>query len=226
MTPPSSPSCAPPARSSLARPSPPSSRIFHPGRRAIRTITSRTPGGSSSGSAAAVAAGMVPLALGSQTNGSVIRPAAFCGVFAVKPTHGLVSRAGVLPLSRKLDHIGAFARSLPDLALMLDVIAGYDPADPDTRPFAGADFRAVAERRSAAPRISRSCARRSGTRPNADTKAAFEAAGRRRSAPRRESVELPGVVCRSLGRPSAPSWRPTWRTTSRAVVDARRSRAR
>src|SRR4249920_2920004 len=86
---------------------------------------------------------MVPLALGSQTNGSVIRPAAFCGVFAVKPTHGLVSRAGVLQLSRKLDHIGAFARSLPDLALILDVLAGYDPADPDTRPFASADFRAV-----------------------------------------------------------------------------------
>jgi Asp-tRNA(Asn)/Glu-tRNA(Gln) amidotransferase A subunit family amidase len=86
---------------------------------------------------------MVPLALGSQTNGSVIRPAAFCGVFAVKPTHGLVSRAGVLQLSRKLDHVGAFARSLPDLALILDVLAGYDPADPDTRPFASADFRAV-----------------------------------------------------------------------------------
>jgi Asp-tRNA(Asn)/Glu-tRNA(Gln) amidotransferase A subunit family amidase len=103
----------------------------------------RTPGGSSSGSAAAVAAQMVPLALGSQTNGSVIRPGAFCGVFAVKPTHGLVSRAGVLPLSRKLDHIGAFARSLADLALILEVIAGHDPADPDTAPFAAPDFRAL-----------------------------------------------------------------------------------
>src|SRR5205807_2401366 len=101
------------------------------------------PGGSSSGSAAAVAARMVPLALGSQTNGSVIRPAAFCGVFAVKPSHGLVSRAGVLPLSRKLDHIGAFARSIPDLALILEVIAGQDPADPDTGPFAAPDFRAL-----------------------------------------------------------------------------------
>src|ERR1700724_99247 len=91
----------------------------------------------------AFAAEMVPLALDSQPTGSPIRPAAFCGVFAIKPSHGLVSRAGVLQLSRKLDHIGAFARSLPDLALILDVIAGHDPADPDTEPFAASDFRAV-----------------------------------------------------------------------------------
>src|SRR5215468_4471909 len=117
---------------------------YHPGPTRNPHDHAHTPGGSSSGSAAAVAAGMVPLALGSQTNGSVIRPAAFCGVFAVKPSHGLVSRAGVLALSRKLDHIGAFARSLEDLALILEVIAGHDPADPDTEPFAAADFRALA----------------------------------------------------------------------------------
>jgi Asp-tRNA(Asn)/Glu-tRNA(Gln) amidotransferase A subunit family amidase len=116
---------------------------FHPGPTRNPHDHRRTPGGSSSGSAAAVAARMVPLALGSQTNGSVIRPAAFCGVFAIKPSHGLVSRAGALRLSRTLDHIGAFGRSLTDLALILDVIAGHDPADPDTRPFASADFRAV-----------------------------------------------------------------------------------
>src|SRR5262245_11869603 len=116
---------------------------FHPGPTRNPHDHARTPGGSSSGSAAAVAADMVPLALGSQTNGSVIRPAAFCGVFAVKPTHGLISRAGVLPLSRNLDHIGAFARSLPDLALILDVITGHDPTDPDSRPFAAPDFRAL-----------------------------------------------------------------------------------
>src|SRR5467141_1763622 len=114
---------------------------YHPGPTRNPHDHARTPGGSSSGSAAAVAARMVPLALGSQTNGSTIRPAAFCGVFAVKPSHGLVSRAGVLMLSRKLDHVGAFARSLADLALVLDVLAGYDPADPDTRPFAAPDFR-------------------------------------------------------------------------------------
>ena len=73
---------------------------FHPGPTRNPHDHARTPGGSSSGSAAAVAAGMVPLALGTQTNGSVIRPAAFCGVFAVKPSHGFVSRAGVLQLSR------------------------------------------------------------------------------------------------------------------------------
>ena len=124
---------------------------YHPGPTRNPHDPTRTPGGSSSGSAAAVAAQMVPLALGSQTNGSVIRPAAFCGVFAVKPSHGLVSRAGVLALSRKLDHIGAFARSLADLALILDVIAGHDPADPDTQPFAAPDFRAVAREQPPLP---------------------------------------------------------------------------
>ncbi|MDX1374701.1 MAG: amidase [Burkholderiales bacterium] len=103
-----------------------------------------TPGGSSSGSAAAVAAGMVPLALGSQTNGSVIRPAAFCGVFGFKPTHGLIPRAGVLKLSRALDHVGVFARSLDDVALISESIVGCDAADPDTRPRARPDFRRLA----------------------------------------------------------------------------------
>jgi Asp-tRNA(Asn)/Glu-tRNA(Gln) amidotransferase A subunit family amidase len=107
---------------------------FHPGPTRNPHDPERTPGGSSSGSAAAVAAGMVPLAIGSQTNGSIIRPASFCGAFAMKPSHGLVSRAGALLLSRTLDHIGPFARTLDDLALMLDAMAGFDPADPDARP--------------------------------------------------------------------------------------------
>jgi Asp-tRNA(Asn)/Glu-tRNA(Gln) amidotransferase A subunit family amidase len=93
-----------------------------------------TPGGSSSGSAAAVAAGMVPLALGSQTNGSTIRPAAFCGVLGFKPTHGLIPRHGMLTLSRTLDHVGLFARTVEDLALLAEQLAGYDERDPDTRP--------------------------------------------------------------------------------------------
>jgi len=119
---------------------------FHPGKTRNPRDVTRTPGGSSSGSAAAVAAGIVPLAIGSQTNGSMIRPAAFCGVFGVKPSHGLVSRAGALTLSRTLDHVGAFARSLEDLALILDCIVGQDPADPDSRPYPSARFRAsVAE---------------------------------------------------------------------------------
>ncbi len=92
-----------------------------------------TPGGSSSGSAAAVAAAMVPLALGSQTNGSGIRPASFCGVYGFKPTHGLIPRTGVLKLSRTLDQIGVFARSVEDAALLAEQLVGYDPGDPDTR---------------------------------------------------------------------------------------------
>jgi Asp-tRNA(Asn)/Glu-tRNA(Gln) amidotransferase A subunit family amidase len=117
---------------------------FHPGKTRNPHDVTRTPGGSSSGSAAAVAAGMVPLALGSQTNGSMIRPAAFCGVFGVKPSHGLISRAGALTLSRTLDHVGAFARSLSDLGLILDVLAGHDPQDADTQPVASPNFHAFA----------------------------------------------------------------------------------
>ena len=102
-----------------------------------------TPGGSSSGSAAAVAAQMVPLALGSQTNGSVVRPAAFCGVYGFKPSHGLIPRTGILALSRVLDQVGFFARSLEDLALLGESLVGYDESDPDTRPRAGIPFRSV-----------------------------------------------------------------------------------
>ncbi|MEK7714293.1 MAG: amidase, partial [candidate division NC10 bacterium] len=103
-----------------------------------------TPGGSSSGSAAAVAAGMVPLAIGSQTNGSVIRPAAFCGVLGFKPTHGLIPRQGMLRLSRTLDHVGLFARTVEDLALLAGQLVGYDERDPDTRPRARIPFAEVA----------------------------------------------------------------------------------
>jgi Asp-tRNA(Asn)/Glu-tRNA(Gln) amidotransferase A subunit family amidase len=95
-----------------------------------------TPGGSSSGSAAAVAAHMVPLALGTQTNGSVIRPAAYCGVFGYKPSHGLISRSGILRQSPPLDTVGAMARSVEDLALLAEVLMGYDPGDPALRPCA------------------------------------------------------------------------------------------
>ncbi|HKC07014.1 MAG TPA: amidase [Methylomirabilota bacterium] len=90
-----------------------------------------TPGGSSSGPAAAVAARMVPLALGSQTVGSVLRPAAFCGVVGLKPTHGRISAAGVLELAGSLDHVGVFARVVEDCALALAVLAAGDPAPDD-----------------------------------------------------------------------------------------------
>lgn len=88
-----------------------------------------SPGGSSSGSAASVAAGHVPLALGSQTNGSVIRPASFCGVYGFKPSIGVVSRQGVLETSATLDQVGVFGRDVADIALLVDTLAGYDRED-------------------------------------------------------------------------------------------------
>src|SRR4030095_2159280 len=103
-----------------------------------------TPGGSSSGSAAAVAAGMVPLALGSQTTGSTIRPASYCGVYGLKPTHGLIPRHGMLQLSRSLDHVGLFARGIEDIALLLEELAAHDERDPDSRPRARVPYGAIA----------------------------------------------------------------------------------
>ena len=86
--------------------------------------TSRTPGGSSMGSAAAVAAGVVTAAIGSQTNGSVVRPAAFCGVVGFKPTVGRISTAGAFEFSHTLDHVGVFARSVRSAALLAAILAG------------------------------------------------------------------------------------------------------
>jgi len=117
---------------------------FSPGKTRNPHNPEHTPGGSSSGSAAAVAAEMVPLALGSQTNGSTIRPAAYCGVVGFKPTHGLISRHGILPLSRTLDHVGLFARSVDDIALLAAQLVGYDERDRDTRPRARIPFVEVA----------------------------------------------------------------------------------
>lgn len=91
--------------------------------------TAHTPGGSSAGSAAAVAAGMVPAAIGSQTAGSIIRPASFCGVFGFKPTLGLIPRGGVLMQSHTLDTVGVYGRSVDDLALLTDCMAAYDADD-------------------------------------------------------------------------------------------------
>ena len=91
---------------------------------------SRWSGGSSSGSAAAVAAGLVPFAIGSETSGSIVTPAAFCGVTALRPTYGLVSRYGAMALSWTLDKLGPFARSAEDCGLILQVIAGKDGKDP------------------------------------------------------------------------------------------------
>ena len=112
-----------------------------------------TPGGSSSGSAAAVAARMCQAAIGSQTIGSVIRPASYCGVVGMKPTFGRISRYGMLPAAPSLDHVGIFTRSVADAALMLQAMAGSDPRDPACRAVAVGDYLSIASRPIARPRI-------------------------------------------------------------------------
>ena len=133
-----------------------------------------TPGGSSSGSAAAVAAGMVPLAIGTQTNGSVIRPAAYCGVYGFKPTHGLIPRTGILALSRALDHVGVFARTLEDVALACEPLAGFDARDPDTRPRARIPFRELAAAEPPMPPLLGFVKTPLWDRAEAETREAFE----------------------------------------------------
>ncbi|MDP8923081.1 MAG: amidase [Chloroflexota bacterium] len=103
----------------------------------------RTPGGSSSGSGAAVAARCVPFALGTQTGGSILRPAAYNGVVGLKPTYGRVSRRGVYPLAWSLDHCGPIARTVEDVALVLGAIAGHDPGDPRSLDTPVPDYRAA-----------------------------------------------------------------------------------
>lgn len=105
---------------------------FAPGKTRNPHDTERTPGGSSSGSAAAVAAGMVPLAVGTQTTGSVIRPAAFCGVTGFKPTFGLIPRSGVVSQAPHLDTVGVFGRSVEDVAMLAESLSGFDARDPAT----------------------------------------------------------------------------------------------
>jgi Asp-tRNA(Asn)/Glu-tRNA(Gln) amidotransferase A subunit family amidase len=146
---------------------------YTPGKTRNPHNAAHTPGGSSSGSAAAVAAGMVPLALGSQTNGSVIRPAAFCGVYGFKPTHGLIPRTGIFKLSRALDHVGVFARTLDDVALVAEELLGYDEGDPDTRPRARLPLRAVAAEDPPLPPMFAFVKTARWERTAADTRAAF-----------------------------------------------------
>ena len=107
---------------------------LHPGGTRNPVDPGRTPGGSSQGSAAAVAARMVPLAVGTQTGGSVIRPASFCGTVGFKPTFGRIPRAGVTRQSPSLDTVGVFANSVEDAAMLAEVLWGHDPRDPATRP--------------------------------------------------------------------------------------------
>jgi len=113
----------------------------------------RIAGGSSGGSAAAVAAGLVPLSLGSDTNGSIRVPASLCGVFGLKPTYGRVSRAGVVLFAGSLDHVGPFARSVGDLAIAFNALQGPDPMDPVCAERPAAPCAGVLERGIAGLRI-------------------------------------------------------------------------
>jgi Asp-tRNA(Asn)/Glu-tRNA(Gln) amidotransferase A subunit family amidase len=114
--------------------------LYHPTDTTNPLDPTRTPGGSSSGSAAAVADFMVPVATGTQTVGSIIRPASYCGIFGYKPTFGSISRSGVLPLCASLDHVGLFARTVEDLELFTKVITGTHPHHPSIRTAQPTDF--------------------------------------------------------------------------------------
>ena len=110
--------------------------VYSPGKTRNPHNPEHTPGGSSSGSAAAVSAAMVPLSVGTQTNGSIIRPASYCGVYGFKPSIARISRQGVLEQSVPLDTVGVFARDLDDLALIADVLMRYDAQDSAMKPIA------------------------------------------------------------------------------------------
>ncbi len=128
--------------------------VYAPGKTRNPHDPERTPGGSSSGSAAAVAGFMVPLAIGTQTNGSIIRPASYCGVYGYKPSHGLISRHRVLQQSRPLDQVGVFARTIEDAALIAEQLMGFDERDPDTQPRASPNLtQTVAEEPPLTPRL-------------------------------------------------------------------------
>lgn len=127
--------------------------FMYPGKTRNPHNGAHTPGGSSQGSAAAVAAGMVPLSIGTQTGGSVIRPASFCGIVGMKPSFGLIPRTGILPQSPFLDTVGVFARSVEDCALLAEVLAGHDPADTATQAIPMPRMLSVAQSKAPVPPI-------------------------------------------------------------------------
>ena len=154
--------------------------------------TDRTPGGSSGGSAAAVAAGCVPLALGTDTGGSIRQPSAFCGVVGLKPTYGRVSRYGLIAFASSLDQIGPIARTTADAALALTVLAGPDPADATSAREPVADFTSALTGDVTGLRIGVPCAFVSDG-VDEDVRRAFDDAldALRRAGARLVDVELP-----------------------------------
>jgi Asp-tRNA(Asn)/Glu-tRNA(Gln) amidotransferase A subunit family amidase len=163
----------------------------HPGPTANPHNLRHTPGGSSSGSAAAVADGMVPLAFGTQTAGSIIRPAAYCGVVGYKPSYGTVARAGMKVMSPSLDTIGVLARSVPDCALAVSALTGRDLGDPAAKP-------------GRAPRLAL-CRNPTGAEAAPETMALLERAAAAASAAgaKVEELELPPAV---LGAAEVHPW--------------------
>ena len=153
----------------------------------------------------------------SQTNGSVIRPAAFCGVVGFKPTHGLIPRTGALMLSRTLDHVGVFARSVEDAALLAEVLAGFDAEDPDTRPLARPPLAADGGERAAAAAALRLRALAGLEAGRAGDERGVRRAGRgaRRAV---TEVELGSSFEQRASTCTAPSWKSRWRTTSIATT--------
>ncbi len=157
---------------------------------------------------------MMPAALGTQTNGSVIRPAAYCGTFGYKPTFGLISRYGILKQSRPLDQVGLFARSVEDLALVAESLVGFDENDSGhatARP-AGACC-ASPRARFRCRRDSRSRRRRTGTTADEQTREAFDELAANLGE-RAEPFNVPACAGRGLGVASGGSWKPISPATS------------
>lgn len=148
--------------------------FLHPGKTRNPVNPAHTPGGSSQGSAAAVASGMVPLAIGTQTGGSVIRPAAYCGIVGFKPTFGAIPRTGILMQSPTLDTVGVFSGSVEGAALLAEVLFGDDPADPQTRPAAPPRLLSIARAKPPVTPVLAVLADPPGPAPEEDMRLAIE----------------------------------------------------
>ena len=163
---------------------------YAPGKTRNPHHSGHTPGGSSSGSAAAVAAFMVPLGVGTQTNGSVIRPASFCGVVGFKPSFGLIPRRGVLMQSAPLDQIGVFGRSVADVAMLAQALCGDDAAAAVRTPLPAPPLQSVAAGDPPVPPKLAFIRTAFWQRVDADARAAFEACAEALGA-HVEAIELP-----------------------------------
>jgi Asp-tRNA(Asn)/Glu-tRNA(Gln) amidotransferase A subunit family amidase len=171
--------------------------VYAPGKTRNPHDPKRTPGGSSSGSAAAVASFMVPLAVGSQTNGSVIRPASYCGVFGYKPSFGLISRHGALEQCPTLDQVGVFARTVEDAALVAECVMRFDENDEALKPHARPDLLGFANQEPPLPPLFAFVKSPVWDKADEDTQEAFaelvEALGDRAA-----TVELPDIFNKAV----------------------------